>query len=147
MLQYDFLKTTGPVALYGLSRTRNGYAREVLSALRATSPTAEIFAVHPSARNANLHGVPSVRSAQDIEEPELAVIMLKPGETRRALLDAAGAGAKKAWLVTNAGHGEIQKYADTLGMQVVGGYPLDFTDEPALPFRIHRALTKLLWKV
>jgi predicted CoA-binding protein len=147
MLQYDFLKTTGPVALYGLSRTRNGFAREVLSALRATSPTAEIFAVHPSARNANLHGVASVRSAQDIEEPELAVIVLKPEDARKALEDAANAGAQKVWLVMNAASKENQEYAEKRGMQVVGGCPMLFVDDPVFPHSIHRAIAKLFGKI
>jgi predicted CoA-binding protein len=147
MLQYDFLKTKGPVALYGLSRTRKGYAREVLSALRVSSPTAEIFAVHPSARNGDLHGVALVRSAQEIEEPELAVIVLKPEDARKALEDAANAGAQKVWLVMNAASKENQEYAAKRGMQVVGGCPMLFVDDPVFPHSVHRAIAKLFGKV
>ncbi len=147
MLQHDLLKTKGPVALYGLSRTHKGYARDVLSALRVSSPTAEIFAVHPSAWSGSLHGVISVRSAKEIDGPELAVIVLKPENARKALEDAADAGAQKVWLVMNAASKENQEYAAKRGMQVVSGCPMLFVDDPVFPHSIHRAIAKLFGKV
>jgi predicted CoA-binding protein len=148
MLQYDFLKTNGPVALYGLSRSGKGFARDILSALRMNSPSAVIFAIHPSASDNDLHGVQAVRSAKDFpQQPDLAVIVLKPGDARKALEDAADAGANKVWLVMNANSKENCEYAVSRGMQVVGGCPMLFVDRQSFPHNVHRSIAKLLGKV
>jgi predicted CoA-binding protein len=134
------MKTEGPVAIYGLSRSGKGYARDVLTALRTSSPGAAIYAVHPSAK--------AVRSAKEIQpQPALAVIVLKPEDARKALEDAAGAGARKVWLVMNACSLANKKYAESQGMQVVGGCPILFSDKPESIHGFHRAIAKLFGKV
>jgi predicted CoA-binding protein len=147
-LHYEFMKTEGPVAIYGLSRSGKGYARDVLTALRTSSPGAAIYAVHPSAKADELHGALAVRSAKEIQpQPALAVIVLKPEDARKALEDAAGAGARKVWLVMNACSLANKKYAESQGMQVVGGCPILFSDKPESIHGFHRAIAKLFGKV
>jgi predicted CoA-binding protein len=147
-LHYEFMKTKGPVAIYGLSRSGKGYARDVLTALRASSPSAAVYAVHPSAKADELQGAMAVRSAKEMKpQPALAVIVLKPEEARKALEDAADAGAQKAWLVMNACSAANKKYAESRGMQVVGGCPILFTDKPESIHGFHRAIAKLFGKV
>lgn len=147
-LQYDYLNNNGTVAFLGLSRSGKGYGWDVLNSVRSYTPITKIIAVHPCATRDEMKGLETVHLAEQIKPtPGLAIVVLKPKDAYNAIEGLAAAGIKKVWLVMAACSKDNREYAEKQGMEVVGGCPILFVEEPAFPHSFHRALAKLFGKI
>jgi acetate---CoA ligase (ADP-forming) len=144
--QQQFFDQARHVAFYGLSGSGKGYAYDVLKALQSARPGLRVSPVHPSATA--LAGLPAAHNAGRLNPaPDSAVIVLKPEDAAAALDDATHAGIKSVWLVQNAASRTNVERATGLGLDVVQGCPVLFTEGQSFPHNFHRALAKLFGKV
>jgi len=144
--QTQFLAAARHLAFYGLKRSGEGYAHDVLKGLRRLHPEYVITAIHPEADEVG--GLPAVRSASRLRPAaDSAIVVLKPARAAQAIDDAAQAGVRRIWLAMNAHNETTRRQAQDRGLTVVNGCPLLFMPDQELPHRIHRWLAQVFRRI
>ena len=144
--QDAFLRSARSIVIYGLKRSGNGFAYDVLRGLQQSIPAPRITPVHLHA--SSLGGMNCVLSAQQaVPKPDSAVIVLNSVDVPAALDNAASAGVKRAWLVLKAAMPDNLAYAYRRGIDANGGCPLLFIEGLGFPHNFHRSLAKLFKRI
>lgn len=142
----QLLQSARRVAFYGLKRSGQGFANQVLDNWRRHTPELEPIAVRADGQS--LDGLETVRSLGEIDpRPDLAVVVLNPQAAQAAIDDAARAQQRRIWLVLNAASRENVSLASDLGMDVVVGCPLMYMPAAGFVHRLHGWLANLFTRL
>lgn len=107
-------------AVVGASRDRGKFGNRVLRHYLARGKRA--IPVHPT--EAEVEGLPCVRSLRDLPEPvDGASVIVPPPRTLRVLDDAVAAGVRRLWLQPGAEDDAVLARAAELGLELIAGGP------------------------
>lgn len=105
-----------PVAVVGASSNREKYGNIILRNLRDRGW--EVYAVNP--REREIEGQPAYASlAECPSRPELAVMVVPPPVTLKALDEAHALGIERIWVQPGAGSPEVAARARELGLGLI----------------------------
>lgn len=153
--QVRVLKEAKHFVIYGVSRSRKGYAKDVADAVAKMRPNCKMTLVHPQPdtlqgfkANGDL-GCSTAVSARSVLNPRecLAIIALGGDNAKHALEDAISAGIGTIWLAMNATTPETKAIAEARKRKVISGCPILFVDKPEGVHAFHSWLAKVFGKI